>query len=52
MMHPSVDESKCIGCGACFKVCPVKPKVMEIVAVEGKGKKSVIQNRVTLVVLV
>jgi formate hydrogenlyase subunit 6/NADH:ubiquinone oxidoreductase subunit I len=42
MMHPSVDESKCIGCGACFKVCPVKPKVMEMREVEGKGKKSVI----------
>ena len=41
-MRPLVDESKCIGCAACFKVCPVRPKVMEIREVEGKGKKSVI----------
>ncbi len=41
-MRPLVDESKCIGCGACFKVCPVIPKVMEIREVEGKGKKSMI----------
>jgi ferredoxin len=44
MMRPSVDELKCIGCGACFKVCPVKPKVMELREVEGKGKKSVIAH--------
>jgi formate hydrogenlyase subunit 6/NADH:ubiquinone oxidoreductase subunit I len=41
-MYPFVDEEKCIGCGACFEVCPVKPKVMEIREVEGKGRKSVI----------
>jgi len=42
MMRPSVDQSKCNGCGACFKVCPVKPEVMEIIEIEGKGEKAVI----------
>jgi len=27
---PKIDESKCIGDGACKKVCPVKPNVFEI----------------------
>ena len=40
--HPTIDETKCIGCDACFKVCPVTPKVIEIVEIEGRGKKSVI----------
>jgi ferredoxin len=41
-MRPFVDEAKCIGCGACVKVCPVKPKVMELREIEESGKKSVI----------
>ena len=41
-MRPFVDEEKCVGCGACFEVCPVKPKVMEVQEIPGKGRKSVI----------
>ena len=42
MLHPFVDEVKCIGCGACFQVCPVEPKVMEIKEIKNKEQKSVI----------
>ena len=41
-MRPFVDKNKCIGRVACFKACPVKPKVMEIREIAGKSKKSVI----------
>ena len=42
MTYPSVDQSKCTGCGVSFKVCPVKPRVMEIAEMEGEGKKALI----------
>ena len=41
-MRPYVVEDKCIGCGKCFDVCPMDPKVMIIKEVKGKGKKSII----------
>jgi ferredoxin len=41
-MRPSADQSKCNGCGSYFKVCPVKPKVMKIMEIEGKGQKAII----------
>ena len=42
-MRPYVDEDKCVGCGACFDVCPVEPKVMELKSTK-KGVKSAIVN--------
>jgi len=43
-MRPVVDESICIGCGACYAVCPVEPKVMELREIKDKGIKSIIVN--------
>jgi len=42
MMRPFVNEDLCLGCGACFSMCPTNPKVMELREIEGKGRKSVI----------
>jgi ferredoxin len=44
MMRPLVNEDLCIGCGACFSVCPADPKVMEHREIEDKGRKSVIAH--------
>lgn len=30
IMHPIVDESLCIACGACHDVCPADPNVFVI----------------------
>ena len=43
-MRPIVDDSICIGCGACYDVCPVEPKVMELREIKDKGMKSIIVN--------
>jgi len=41
-MKPTIDQDKCIGCGACASVCPVEPKVMAPKEDSGSGKKYVI----------
>jgi ferredoxin len=41
-LRPYVVEDKCIGCGKCFDVCPMKPKVMKLKEIKGKGIKSII----------
>lgn len=43
MKGPVVDLEKCIGCGACFKVCATDPRVMQIREVDGEYK-SIIEN--------
>jgi NAD-dependent dihydropyrimidine dehydrogenase PreA subunit len=42
MIKPFVNEEKCIGCGACVKVCPLKGKVIAMKAVKGKSKACVL----------
>ncbi|MDE2372293.1 MAG: ferredoxin III, nif-specific [Burkholderiales bacterium] len=36
----SIDESKCIGCGRCFKVCP--RGVLELVGLNDEGERIVV----------
>ncbi len=43
-MPTKVDEAKCIGCGACFSVCPATPNVYEMTDKAGK-KISMVKHR-------
>jgi len=42
---PSVDPAKCIGCGACEHVCPVRPE--PAVFVEGFERQSETTGKAT-----
>jgi ferredoxin len=41
-MKPFVEAEKCIGCGACVKVCPLKGKVIAMKDINGKKKACVL----------
>ena len=45
-MKPVVDSSKCVGCGACYKVCPTQPKVMEMKEVDGARKSVIVRPEI------
>jgi len=41
-MKPYIDSAKCIGCGFCVKVCPLKGKVITMKDISGKKKACVL----------
>jgi thioredoxin reductase/NAD-dependent dihydropyrimidine dehydrogenase PreA subunit len=36
-LHPSIDPSKCLGCGACVKACPEQPHHEVLGLIDGKA---------------
>ncbi len=36
-LHPSIDPSKCLGCGACVKACPEQPHHTVLGLIDGKA---------------
>src|SRR5665213_2123837 len=36
-LHPSIDPSKCLGCGACVKACPEQPQHTVLGLIDGKA---------------
>ncbi len=40
-MNPTIDSLRCIGCGACVKVCPLKDVVIRMTG-EGDDRKAVV----------
>src|SRR5271165_277552 len=36
-LHPLIDESKCLGCGACVKACPEQPHHTVLGLIGGKA---------------
>ncbi|MFC2162624.1 ferredoxin family protein [Candidatus Altiarchaeota archaeon] len=39
-VRPFIEAEKCIGCGRCVSVCPVKPCVIEMKDVDGVVRKA------------
>jgi ferredoxin len=41
-MKPFIETGRCIGCGACVKVCPMKGKVIAMKDIRGEMKACVL----------